>query len=280
MTSPHVPPLGLVEHPPRDVLLLESHFPDHPGTLAGYHLRPLEEWDGLRERMRTAPPSSVVLVRSRGEARELAEIGELVRATPSVPTVAALDLGEMDAGRVRAVLAAGVAEIVNLQGVASLEALVPTLRRAHAQPLKRRMEARLPVWLPEDARTLLRAAAETVVDCGARDAFAGIFGVYFRTLSERSADLRVPMPRRLLGWMRVLLALSLLEEAERTVMNVALSCGYNDNSSLKRAVENFTGAPPTGSIRDQRFDPAFDVFVAELRALRHAVPGRRTATSA
>jgi AraC-like DNA-binding protein len=280
MKSVRVPPLGLVEHPPRDVLLLESHFPGHPGTLAGYHLRPLEQWPHLRERVRTAPPSSVVLVRTRGEARELAAVSELIRDTPSVPVVAAVDFAEADAGRVRAVLAAGVAEIANLEGVASLEAFVPTLRRAHAQPLKRRMEARLPVWLPEDARTLLRAAAETVVDRGARDAFAGIFGVYFRTLSERSADLRVPMPRRLLGWMRVLLALSLLEEAERTVMNVALCCGYNDNSSLKRAVENFTGVPPTGSIRDQRFDAAFDAFVAELRALRHAGPGRRAVTSA
>jgi AraC-like DNA-binding protein len=272
MTSPRIPPLGLVKHPPRDVLLLESHFPDHPGTMAGYDLRPLEDWAHLRARVRTAPPSSVVLVPSRGEEDELAEVGTLIRATPSVPVVAAVDFGEVDAGRVRAVLAAGVAEIVNLEGVSSLETIVPTLRRAHAQPLKRRLEARLPVWVPEDARTLLRAAAETVVDRGGRDAFAGIFGVYFRTLSARSADLRVPMPRRLLGWMRVLLALSLLEEAERTVMNAALSSGYNDNSSLKRAVENFTGAPPTGSIRDQRFDPAFDVFVAELRALRHGVP--------
>jgi AraC-like DNA-binding protein len=278
--SARVPPLGLVRHPPRDVLLLESHFPGHPGTLAGYDLRPLEHWADLRERVRGAPPSSVVLVRTRGAAEELAEVGAMIRATPSVPVVAAVDFGEVDAGRVRAVLAAGVAEIANLEGVASLEALVPTLRRAHAQPLKRRMEARLPVWLPEDARTLLRAAAETVVDRGGRDAFAGIFGVYFRTLSARSADLRVPMPRRLLGWMRVLLALSLLEEAERTVMNAALCCGYNDNSSLKRAVENFTGAPPAGSIRDQRFDPAFDAFVDELRALRHASPGRRAASPA
>jgi transcriptional regulator GlxA family with amidase domain len=132
--------------------------------------------------------------------------------------------------------------------------------------------------VPEDARTLLRAAAETVVDGGGRDAFAGIFGVYFRTLSARCAELRLPTPRRLLGWMRVLLALALLEEAERTVMNVAVCCGYNDNSSLKRAIENFTGGGASGSIRDQRFDPAFDGFAAELRALRHGSPSRRAGT--
>jgi AraC-like DNA-binding protein len=89
----------------------------------------------------------------------------------------------------------------------------------------------------------------------------------------------LPPPRRLLGWIRVLLALSLLEEAHRTVLNVALVCGYTDNSSLKRAVENFTGSAVLNSIRDQTFEAAFDGFAAELRQLRHETkrtrPGAR-----
>lgn len=279
MKAAQMPPLGLVHHPVRDVLLLESQFPEHPGTLQGYALRPVEHWADLRECAGAAPPSSVVLLRTRGGEEEMAELEQLVRGTPSVPVVAAMHFGEVDAGRVRATIAAGVAEVVNLDGVSSLEALVPTLRRAHAQPLKRRVEARLPVWVGEDARTLIRAAAETAVDRGGRDDLAGIFGTYVRTLSTRCADLDLPPPRRLLGWMRVLLALSLLEEAERTVMNVALSCGYNDNSSLKRAIENFTGTSPLGSVRDHGFADGSDRFAAELRELRHRTrrrsPGAR-----
>jgi AraC-like DNA-binding protein len=80
--------------------------------------------------------------------------------------------------------------------------------------------------------------------------------------------------------MRVLLALAVLEEAARTAMNVALSCGYSDNSALKRAIENFTGTPVPASIRDQRWEPAFDVFLDELRALRHGSPGRRPRAAA
>jgi AraC-like DNA-binding protein len=279
MTSPRVPPLGLVNHPVRDVFLLGSHFPEHPGTLDGYALRPLERWADLRERAGAAAPSTVVLLRTDGGEEETAELEQLIRGTPSVSVVAAMRFGEVDAGRVRAIVEAGVAEIANLDGVSSLEALVPTLRRAHAQPLKRRVEARLPVWAGEDARTLIRAAVETAVDRGGRDELAGIFGTYFRTLSARCADLDLPPPRRLLGWMRVLLALSLLEEAGRTVMNVALSCGYNDNSSLKRAIENFTGTSPRGSIRDHAFADGFERFGAELRELRHGTrrrsPGAR-----
>lgn len=280
MTSPRVPPLGLIDHAPRDVLLLRAHFPEHPPTLQGYAVRPADGWAPLREHARTAPASTVVLLRMHGAPKEAEELAGLIRETPSVPVVAAVEFGKADAARVRAIVAAGVAEIVNLDGVRGMEAIVPTLRRAHAQPLKRRMEARLPVWMPEDARTLLRAAAETGVDRGGRDVLAGIFGVYARTLSARCADLHLPAPRRLLGWMRVLLALALLEEEGRTVMNVAISCGYNDNSALKRAIENLVGTPAPGAIRDQRFEPAFDGFLDELRALRHASPGRRATAAA
>lgn len=280
MTSPRVPPLGLIDHAPRDVLLLRSDFPGHPAALQGYAMHPADAWAELREHARTAPPSSIVLVRNDGTPKAAEELAGLIRETPSVPVVAALEFGKVDAARVRAIVAAGVAEIVNLDGLRGMEAIVPTLRRAHAQPLKRRMEARLPVWMPEDARTLLRAAAETVVDRGGRDVLAGIFGVYARTLSARCVDLRLPAPRQLLGWMRVLLALTVLEEEGRTVMNVAVSCGYSDNSALKRAIENLVGTPASGSIRDQHFEPAFDVFLDGLRALRHASPARRRGAAA
>lgn len=271
MKAARVPPLGLTKHPPRDVYLLKAHFPEHPESFQGYAIRAVANWPALQERMRSALPSSVALVRTGETGEEVARVGELVRGTPSVPVVAAIAFGEMDAPGTRAVLAAGVAEIANTSGIFSLEALVPTLRRAHAQPLKRRIEERLPVWMPEEARTLLRAGAETVVDRGGRDLFAEIFGVYFRTLSTHCAALHLPPPRRLLGWLRVLLALALLEEADRTVMNVAVCCGYNDNSSLKRAIENFTGTPASASTRHQSFDAGFDRFAAELRALRHGI---------
>lgn len=273
MKPPRVPPLGLTEHPHRAVLALKSHFPAQPDAVNGYTLHPADGLDALRELARAAPPSSVVLVRARGGDAEAAEVRELIRATPSVPVVAAVAFREVTAGQVRGLLDAGVAEIATLAGSGELRALVPTLRRAHARPLKRRIEERLPVWVPEDARTLVRAAAGTVVDRGGREAFAGTFGVYVRTAADWCRELDLPPPRRLLGWVRVLLALTLLEEARRTVINVALACGYKDNSSLKRAIENFSGTPALASIRDQHFDRAFDAFAAELRSLRHA--GRR-----
>jgi AraC-like DNA-binding protein len=278
MKPPRVPPLGLTEHPRRTVLVLQSHLSAQLEAVDGYAIQPAAGLDALRELALSAPPSAVVLVRARGGDSEAEELRELIRATPSVPVVAAIAFRGATTGQVRALLDAGVAEIASMEESGGLRALVPTLRRAHARPLKRRIEERLPVWVPEDARTLIRAAAETVVDLGGREAFAGIFGVYVRTAADWCRELDLPPPRRLLGWVRVLLALTLLEEAHRTVINVAQACGYRDNSSLKRAIENFSGVPALASIRDQRFEPAFDAFTAELRALRHA--GRRRSSDA
>jgi AraC-like DNA-binding protein len=272
-----VPPLGLVEHPCRTLLVLDSHVPAQPEAVGGYVVQRAGGLAALHELARFAPPSTVVLLRARGDDADVAELRGVIRATPSVPVVAAVGFRDASAGQVRALLDTGLAEIATLDGTGGLRALVPVLRRAHARPLKRRIEERLPVWVPEDARTLIRAAAETVVDLGGREAFAGIFGVYVRTAAGWCRELDLPPPRRLLGWVRVLLALTLLEEAHRTVLNVALACGYKDHNSLKRAIENFAGTPAL-ALRDQRFDPAFGQFAAELRALRHA--GRRRPPSA
>ncbi|MBW3571413.1 MAG: helix-turn-helix domain-containing protein [Gemmatimonadetes bacterium] len=259
---------------PRDLLLLEGEFPEFPGDLERYAVRPLPGWAALRERVRSAAPRSIVLLRAGGGERDADAVRELIRDTPSVPVVAAVPFARASAAQLRELLHAGVSEIANADGRATLPALLPSLRQAHARPLKRRLEERMPVWVPEDARTLIRAAAETVVDGGGREAFAAIFGVYVRTVAARCTEAGLPPPRRLLGWIRVLLAISLLEEAHRTVLNVALACGYTDNSSLKRAVENFAGPAAPIAVRQHTFAGAFDAFAAELRRLRHAGRGR------
>ncbi|HEX2206476.1 MAG TPA: hypothetical protein VHG93_02280 [Longimicrobium sp.] len=267
-----------MRHPPRDLLVLEGEFSGFPPMVEGYAVHALPGWAALGERVRSAAPSAVVLARTGGAGGNAAALVELIRATPSVPVVAAVPFARATAAQVRALLEAGIAEVATTADEVQLAALVPTLRRAHARPLKRRIEQRLPVWMPEDARTLIRAAAATVVDRGGREEFAGIFGVYERTVANKCAEFRLPPPRRLLGWVRVLLALAMLEEPRRTVLNVALTCGYTDNTSLKRAIENFTASPELGSIRDLSFNDAFDRLSDELLRLRHE--GRRPGSGA
>ena len=266
---------GLRTHPLRDLLVLDGEF-SGAQRLEGYVVRSHPGGAALRESVRIAAPSTIVLVRAGGAEQEIEALRELIRETPSVPVVAAVPFARATTAQVRALLDAGIAEIADADEHAPLAAVAPALREAHARPLKRRIEERMPVWVPEDARTLVRAAAETVVDGGGREVFAGIFGIYVRTVTARCVDAGLPPPRRLVGWVRVLLALTLLEEAHRTVRNVAVCCGYTDNSSLKRAIENFTARRRPGSIREQTFAAAFDSFAADLVRLRHAGKSSRT----
>jgi AraC-like DNA-binding protein len=267
MKSPVVPPPGLVDHATRTALLLSDHF-DHISSEGRYRVRRCASWAELAEQAQSAPPSTVLLVRTEPGDGALQALEQLMRATPSVPAVVALSFRAASAEHLRAALATGISEVVNLDLERTFASMHPTLRRAHARPLKRRIEAQLPVWVSEHARTLLRAAAETVVDGGGREVLASIFAVQERTVADWTTELGLQPPRRLLGWMRVLLALTLLEEANRTVRNVAESCGYSDDTALKRAVENFTGAP--SATRAQTFATAFEVFRDELWHLRES----------
>ena len=276
MRSPVVPPPGLVDHATRTALLLSDHF-DHLSSVGRYRVRPCATWAELAQQAQHAPPSAVLLVRAEPDDGALQALQMVMRATPSVPAVVALSFRGGSARHLAAALEAGVSEVVNLDLERTFASMHPTLRRAHARPLKRRVEAQLPVWMGEHARTLLRAAAETVVDGGGREVLASIFAVQQRTVADWTAELGLPPPRRLLGWMRVLLALTLLEEANRTVRNVAESCGYSDDTALKRAVENFTGAP--SATRAQTFATAFEVFRDELWHLRESRREARTAES-
>ena len=54
------------------------------------------------------------------------------------------------------------------------------------------------------------------------------------------------------------------------MLSVAHSCGYATDSSLRRAVQEFTGFTPTQLRRRGAFATAADTFLAELLLLREA----------
>ncbi|MBV9110730.1 MAG: AraC family transcriptional regulator, partial [Gemmatimonadetes bacterium] len=79
--------------------------------------------------------------------------------------------------------------------------------------------------------------------------------------TERAA---LPPPRRLMAWMRILLAASLLDDPGRTVLSVAYACGYSSDSSLRRAMQDFLDTVPTVLRREGAFSRASHTFLEEL----------------
>ena len=88
----------------------------------------------------------------------------------------------------------------------------------------------------------------------------------------RRADL--PPPRRLLAWLRLLLAADLLDDPGRSVASIAEACGYASEVSLKAALRQFMGAPPSELRRRGAFDTAARAFAQELFELREAARAR------
>lgn len=234
----------------------------------GYTVREAESW---HEAVSLAPresPSTVVLADPfAGSADEPdPALHAFIRSAPSLPVVAAVDLARAPLAAIRTLYAWGVSELVDVGVDRAPDALPTRLRSAHARPFKRRLEAGLSRHVPALGLTLIRAAAETAVDRGHAVDMAQVFAVGEKTLAGWCLRQGLPQPRRLLGWLRVLLALTLLEEPERTWRTVATGCGYNDDSGLRRALGAMLGGVPAGEGRHAwTFPLAMEVFNGELR---------------
>lgn len=278
MIRPDTPSRGYMNHPGRRLVVLASPrlaaFRDFGWR---YESVLVDGWGELMACVEQEPPSSAVLLDpfAGADAEPDPRLAELLRRTPSVPVVAAVEMNPWRVGGARRLLEWGVSELADLGVERTPAALLPRLRAAHARPLKRLLEPALSRYVSAPALTLLRAAAEVVVDGGGRTELAGVFGVGERTLAGWCAREGLPHPRRLFPWMRVLLALSLLEEPKRSVLAVARVTGYVDYRSLGRAVRQLTGDVGLATTRGRSFAEAAQRFDAELREMRERVRERK-----
>jgi AraC-like DNA-binding protein len=238
------------------------------------------EWASLITAARQAPPSAAVLVDgfTSREPEPHPRLKELLQAAPSLPVLVAFDLASAQAPGVRLLADLGVSDFVDLPIEHNPLSLLVRLQSTHARPFKRRLEKGLPDTSPYTL-TLVTGAAGVAADGGLSNDLAREFGVNERTLSGWCGRAGLPPPRRLLAWLRVLLALALLEEPWRTMQDTARAVGYTDDSTFRRAATALLGQ------RLRRGDPPFDAalasFAAALHKLRashaHVQAGRRGA---
>jgi hypothetical protein len=235
------------------------------------------EWTQMINAAARAAPSSVVLLDALGTADGTAvdpRVPALLAATRMVPVVALVPFQPRYADTVRALLAMGVCEVADAELECTPEALHGRLACAHAQSLKRIVEPALSPLVSASALTLIRAAADVAVDRGSVVDLGRVLGANERTVSAWCARASLPPGRRLLAWLRLILAVALLEDRQRPVANAAASAGYRE-WSLRRALREFLGGerPP----RERTLAQALAAFNAELREIRErALDARRT----
>lgn len=230
--------------------------------------------DEFHDAIRRAPASATVVVcpsvvqRCFGTEDGLASV---VEAAGMAPVFASVALSSVSEGQLLRLADAGVTDVLDA-GIEQSHEIASTLfSAARAMPLKRLLEQGLPRDLSGDALILIRAAAEVAVNGGGAEDLSEVFDARERTVSGWCTREGLPAPRRLLAWLRLILAVALLADPRRLVAHAASAAGYTDHS-LRRALRTFLGEER--ATREWTVSHALYAFSAELSMLRERTRGR------
>jgi AraC-like DNA-binding protein len=242
-----------------------------------FRLRALSSWGDLRSVAAEAPPSTLLLVdpyrkNSRGAWKLATELRGFLWEFPSVTVVAAIEVRAGCSHDLRTLGEWGVADVISIQEDDTAEGMLRRLRIAQGRPLQNLLARSLPPTVSGRSRTLLMTAAEVVSVGGKGRDLARTLHLSQRTVLRWAERSRLPPPRRILAWMRILLASSLLDDPGRTVHSVACACGYASDSSLRRAMQDFLGTIPTRLRRKGAFRHATEAFLRELAEYKELGP--------
>lgn len=239
----------------------------------GFHCTFVASWNGLREAVISSPPAAILVVDPyapgpRGAPVLSSDLRSLLREFPSATVLAAMDVPPGRSRDLRTLGEWGVSDVICLDEDDTPEAVYRRLRSVEGRTLQALLERTLPPLLSGRARMLMMTAAEVVSIGGKGRDLARRLHLSERTVLRWAERAGLPAPRRMLAWMRILLAAALLDDPGRSVLSVAHACGYSSDSSLRRAMQDFLGTGPSALRKEGAFGRASRVFLAELSISR------------
>jgi AraC-like DNA-binding protein len=271
--------------PPRPLLILHSNgaFRERIRRVGprGFHCSFLSSWDQLRQAVVDSPPAAIVVVdpyadSGRDDPQLSSELRALLWEFPSATVLAALEIRPGRSRDLRTLGEWGVTDIISITEDDTHEAIYRRLRSVEGRSLQTLLERTLPPLLSGRTRMLMMTAAEVVATGGKARELARRLHLSERTVLRWADRGGLPPPRRLLAWMRILLASSLLDDPGRTVLSVARACGYSSDSSLRRAMQDFLDTGPSALRREGAFPYAARRFLEELSETRTAARDRHS----
>lgn len=270
--QPVVRPLILLHSDPD----LRERLDEIPGQI--YRLTRVAGWSALRSALRRVPPIAVAVVDPFAgtgvEGRPAEELRELLSDLPDATVLAALRVRPSGSAVLRTLLGWGVADFLALERETPVPALAYRLRHVQGRYVNRLLRRALPRGVPTRAQALLRTAAEVVSVGGGGADFAAALGVGSRTVPRRCERADLPPPKRLLAWLRLLLAAEMLDDRERSLAAAGRACGYSGQASLTSTIRSFFRCSPR-ELRDRgAFDTVARAFAAELARARDAAYAR------
>jgi AraC-like DNA-binding protein len=225
------------------------------------------DWDALRASLRRAPGSAICVVDAGAGSGELKV---LLEEFPSATVLAAVRPGPGHGDLLRRLFAWGVADVIVLGREDTPPALARRVDGVRARTVHRLLERALPRNIPSRSRALLAVAAETAAAGGLAPEMAAALGVKERTVLRWCERAELPPPRRLLAWLRLLMAAELLDDPGRSVSAIAEASGYASGVSLKAAFRQFVGSTPREARERGAFEVVSGAFARELFRLREA----------
>ncbi len=234
-----------------------------------FEVRTVGSWNALRTALRESLPNAVVVVDPYLDANDAGGLSphlrHLLADFPWVAVVAAMETPSASFRDLRTLGAWGVVEVISLDQECTPEVVAHRVRSANTRPLEDLLVRALPSHMPGQALAILLTAAEIVLGGQHSPHLARTFFVSRRTLSRWCGKATLPPPRRLLAWMRILLAAELLDDTSRKISNIAYGCGYASDNAMRAAMRSFLDRTPRELRRAGAFATAVRAFREEIR---------------
>ena len=236
---------------------------------SAFELDWISDWNSLPDAVRDAAPSGLIVVdpyygRALGEG-PAPDLHTVLRAFPSSTIVAAPLAHPQRFQDLRMLGDWGVSDVIDT-AEDTAETMRLRLDSASGRPLRALLERTVRLNISGRGRAIINTAVEIVAAGGHARDLSRALGISDATLLRWCRRAGIPVPRRLLMWMRLLLAAQLLDDPGQTVLGVALACGYSSDRTLRRACYSALGMGPS-DLRDRgAFKVASAAFMRALAA--------------
>jgi AraC-like DNA-binding protein len=220
----------------------------------------------LRERYGRAPFGAVLVVDPYlGSAGGISPELHAFRARyPYAALLAAFWQRQGETRDVLRMIAEGVSDFLFLDEENTEAAIRRRLEPLRSRPIRALLPEGIADSLSGTGQGLLNKAVETVAAGGTVADFAAALALSPRNLNRRTHAARLPPPKELLRWIRVLLAAALLEDEAHTIHDVSVACGYADDRGLQRLIHGLLETTPSALQGRGATDRARDAFRARL----------------
>jgi AraC-like DNA-binding protein len=187
----------------------------------------------------------------------------IFRLGESFPLTPILAWGELDGRDLYRLGKAGAADVILSRDADNTRQVAEILQAALARGIPQLIEAGLRGQLEEEARLLVRYAAERIPARIQVPELAAAHDASVSTLERRCERWGVPTPGRLLLWLRVLYGLRWLAEPGRSLESIADQLGYSSGAAFRRAIQATLGLRGAPLRTPRSFHAALERFFSE-----------------